>query len=83
MVNASNIVKSLSPGSVMHLCNLSPWEMEVGGVGVGGHPLPHSELETSLGYEMILPVKTNQPKTYQQNNNIGDGKKVACLTARV
>lgn len=79
VVNSSNIVKSLWPGSVMHL---SPWETEAGGSGFGVHSPPHSELETSLGYK-IVPVKTSQTKTHQQNNDIGDGKKLVCLIAQV
>lgn len=45
------------------------------------------DLEISLhhivSWKPAWAVKTNQTKTHQQNNNIGDGKKLACLLAQV
>lgn len=48
------------PGMVAHTCNPNSWEMEVGGLGVHGHPWLYIWFEISLGY--INPL--SQKKLY-------------------
>jgi hypothetical protein len=35
---------------VVHICNLSTWEVETGGLRIQGQPVIHNKFQVSLGY---------------------------------
>jgi hypothetical protein len=50
----------MSLGMVVHACNPNTWEVETGGLGVPGQPVPHSKI---LSQKRKIVSSTNSDNT--------------------
>lgn len=56
---------------IVHVCNPSPWEVDVGEHWVQGHPQLQSEFEASLGYQKYKN-KNKKKQSYESSLQLLD-----------